>query len=212
MSLLEGDALRDALTSDAAIGSRLVVAPLLDEAQVGPASIDLRLGTHFQVLRRTREAGLDLGEQPQHVLEGVQERVDIPFGQKLWLQPNQFVLGATLEFLSIPGHLGAYVLGRSSWGRVGLIVATAIMVHPGFKGSLTLELVNEGDSPIALYPGTRIAQLAVHHLTADTSAPYGHGEAKYRAPLGPETPRLLSERSEVERLKQVGARLRQTRT
>jgi dCTP deaminase len=102
----------------------------------------------------------------------------------------------------MPAHLGAYVVGRSSWGRIGLIVATAIMVQPGYKGSLTLELVNEGDTPIALYPGLRVAQLAVHRLTASTDFPY-EAAAKYVSPIGPEATKLAWDADEVAQMRKL---------
>jgi deoxycytidine triphosphate deaminase len=103
--------------------------------------------------------------------------------------------------------MSADVVGRSSWGRLGLIVATAVFVHPGFRGCLTLELVNEGDSPIALSPGVRIAQLAVRRLA--TPAPPRADEAeKYVAPVRPQPSRLGSDRSDFDRLSALGASLR----
>lgn len=176
---------------------RLVVTPLLDEGQIGQASIDLRLGTEFLVLRRTMDAGLDAESLSASKFDEMQERIVLPYGQHIWLHPRHFVLAATLEYLRIPADLGAYVIGRSSWGRVGLIVATATMVQPGFTGCLTLELVNEGDSPIKLFPGARIAQLAVHSLPRRTKHPYGP-EGKYKAPIAPEASKLAKESAEAE--------------
>ncbi len=143
---------------------RLIITPLLDPNQVGRGAIDLRLGTEFLVLRRTRRPGIDPVEQSQDDIDEMQERVVVPFGEQLWLHPRHFILAATLEYLALPDDLSANVVGRSSWGRLGLIVATAVFVHPGFRGCLTLELVNEGDTPIALSPGSRIAQLTLHRL------------------------------------------------
>ena len=204
MTLLSGNELRRAMGRG--LRHRLVITPLLDDGQVGPDSVDLRLGTEFLLLRRTRRAGLDPGKDTQQEVEGFQERVVVPLGGRMWLHPEHFVLATTFEYIRLPNDLAAYVLGRSSWGRVGLIVATAIMVHPGFAGCLTLELVNEGDSPIALYPGVRIAQLAVHALTTPASAPYGPDD-KYVAPTRPQASRLASEQKETKRLGTVGERL-----
>lgn len=204
MTLLEYEALEAALNAER-LADRLIVMPLLDaERQVGAASIDVRLGTRFRLLRRTEGSGIDPGEDEEAVLERSQESVTVAFGQPLWLHPGQFALGSTLEFLRFPGHLGGYVVGRSSWGRVGLLVATAIMVHPGFAGSLTLELVNHGEGPIALYAGCRIAQLAVHSLSAPTEHTY---EGKYMSPTGPQVSRLVREREDIEHLRTVAATL-----
>ncbi len=207
MTLLHYEALKAAIEHPE-LAQRLVVMPMLDtDQQVGPASIDLRLGTEFRLLRRTDESGLDPGDQPQAAVERMTSAVDIEVGDKLWLHPGQFILGATLEFLQIPPHVGAYVVGRSSWGRVGLLVATAIFVQPGFSGCLTLELVNHGESPIALYPGSRIAQLAVHALPSTTEHAYGHGSAKYLGPTGPQVSHLAREAAEINHLRLVGRRL-----
>lgn len=208
MTLLHHQALRSAL-SEQNLDNRLVVTPLLSpRKQIGPASIDLRLGTRFLLLRRTLDSGLDPGRKPQAAMEHGQERARVQLGDFLWLHPGQFILGSTLEFIRMPRHLGAYVLGRSSWGRVGLIVATAVMVQPGYTGTLTLELVNEGDSPICLYPGVRIAQLAVHALPGPTKRPYARADAKYRAATGPEVSRLAREKQEIRRVKRLAGRLR----
>jgi dCTP deaminase len=204
MTLLKHEALKDAIEADD-LESRLVIMPLLDrDRQIGPASVDVRLGTDFCLLRRTEGPGIDPAEELDPLLTRSEERVSVPFGAPLWLHPGQFVLGATLEFLRFPSHLGGYLVGRSSWGRVGLLIATAIMVQPGFAGCLTLELVNHGESPIAIYAGCRIAQLAVHSLGGRTE----HGYAgKYVGPTGPEISRLDKERKEIAELHEVARRL-----
>lgn len=201
MTLLRHEALLAA--TQRPLADRLVVTPLLDEAQLAEASIDLRLGTEFLVLQRTLEPGLNPTAISEGRMDQIHERIVVPYGETIWLHPGHFMLAATLEYLRMPADLGAYVLGRSSWGRVGLIVATAIMVHPGFKGCLTLELVNDGDSPIELYPGARIAQLAVHQMDGPTERPYGP-KGKYEAPIAPQASRLAKEAAEAERF--VGLR------
>jgi dCTP deaminase len=205
VSLLHHEALTAAI-EETDIRRRLVVMPLIDRAQIGPASVDVRLGTEFRILRRIDDAGLDPRLAEEARVERMQEHATVPIGESLWLHPGQFVLGATLEYLSFPAHLGGYVVGRSSWGRIGLLVATAIMVQPGYRGCLTLELVNHGDGPIALYPGCRIAQLTVHSLPGDTENGY---QGKYVGPTGPEISRLDKERSEIACLSDVAKRLRE---
>jgi uncharacterized cupin superfamily protein len=102
------------------------------------------------------------------------------------IHPGQLALGATLEYLSLPERLTATVEGRSSWGRLGLIIATACNIDPGFKGCITLELVNNGEAPLVLYPGVRIAQFVFHR--AEGAAVYGEG--KYNCPVGPQFSRI----------------------
>jgi dCTP deaminase len=90
----------------------------------------------------------------------------VPFGQDFFLHPRAFVLAVTLEWVRIPGNLAAYVVCKSSWGRCGLIIATATGVHPGFKGCLTLELSNVGEIPIGIKPGISICQLFLHEVSS----------------------------------------------
>lgn len=187
------------------LSERLVVMPLLDkQKQVGPASVDVRLGTRFSLLERTEGPGIDPATDAPSVVSDAQRPVTVAFGDAIWLHPGQFLLGSTLEYLRFPSDLGAYVMGRSSWGRIGLIVATAIMIQPGFAGNLTLELVNHGESPIALYAGSRIAQLAVHSMSGATRNVY---DGKYNGPTGPEPSRLDKERNDIDKLRAIQARL-----
>jgi dCTP deaminase len=202
MTLLQHEALQAMLDVED-LERRLIVMPLLDRVQqVGPASIDVRLGTQFRILRRIGGSGIDPAESLEPAL--AQQNATIAIGEPLWLHPGQFVLGATLEYLRFPAHLGGYVLGRSTWGRVGLLVATAIMIQPGFSGCLTLELVNHGESPIALYAGCRIAQLAVHTLAGSTKKSYA---GKYVGPTTPQVSRLDDEQTDIGLLKSVADRL-----
>lgn len=203
LTLLHHEALAEAMKVED-IDQRLVVTPLLDRAQIGEASIDLRMGTEFLLLRRTLRAGVDVDVDPQEQIDELYDRITVPLGEGLWLHPQQFALGSTLEFIRLPPTVGAYVLGRSSWGRLGLLVATAVMVHPGFSGSLTLELVNEGESPIRLYPGLKIAQLAVHSLPDATEHSYATPGVSYRSPTGPQAARLAKDKAELERIKKLG--------
>lgn len=197
----------DAALTRPELDERLFITPLLDQKQVGSASVDVRLGSEFLELRRTTRAGLDPRKQTAANIEEMFERIIVPFGKGLWLHPGHFVLAATLEYIRLPADIGADVVGRSSWGRVGLIVATAVMAHPGFTGCLTLELVNEGDSPICLYPGVRIAQLALDKMDAPTEHTYGDAD-KYVAPIGPEASRLSREQPEIDKVDQLATALR----
>lgn len=172
---------------DRDLDQRLLVTPLLSERQVSGGSIDVRLGTEFILLKRSARGPIDAMVMDNEAGD-YQERLVVDVGERMVLHPTQLVLGATLEFLQVPDDLMAYVIGRSSWGRLGLIVATAVMVQPGYRGSLTLELANLGDTPVYLYPGTRIAQLVFHTVSETTTAYAGQG--KYTGPTGPEFSKL----------------------
>jgi dCTP deaminase len=206
VTLLRNEEIKESLKRDQ-LSDRLVVAPLLDEDQIGPASIDLRLGTEFLIFRRALTGAVDPSSDAFRTqVNEMQDGLSVPFGRSLYLHPHQFVLGATLEFIRLPLSVGGYVLGRSSWGRVGLIIATAVMVQPGFAGSLTLELVNEGDSPIRLFPGVRIAQLALHSLDKPTEH-HGADRGKYKSPTGPQASKLGDEQEEIQRISRLGKAL-----
>lgn len=186
---------------------RLTLSPMLDlKRQVGPgASVDLRLGTDFLFPRRNLRASIDPSDK--HVerdVDDAQEHLVLPLGRSMWLHPQQLVLGSTLEFVGLPHDCSAYVLGRSSWGRIGLLVATAVAVQPGYRGSLTLELVNEGDTPIRLYPGLRVAQLVIHQMSKVTAFPYS---SKFRGAIGPEDAKMGWDSEEVDLVREVGDRL-----
>jgi dCTP deaminase len=160
---------------DASLGEaeRLIIRPqpAVDKLkESGAGSIDLRLGTWFQALPRSRVTHLDIVDDPQSALNyaNFARHYHVPFSKKFILHPKDFVLGVTLEWIRLPGNLAGYVVGRSSWGRRGLIIATAAGVHPGFTGCLTLELTNVGEIPIALEPGMPICQLFLHETKGKT--------------------------------------------
>jgi dCTP deaminase len=168
MTVWRGQTLIDRMAASFADSDRrLLITPLLDQSQVdkSQASVDLRLGSVFLVARSRHTALADLREG----VSGTMDRVYVPLGRQFILHPNQFVLGQTLEFVHMPNDAIAYVVTRSSWGRIGLIVATAVGIQPCFRGVITLELRNLGEVPLALWPGSRILQLYFHEL--DGSVP-----------------------------------------
>jgi deoxycytidine triphosphate deaminase len=159
---------------------RLVVTPLLADFATG-SSLDLRLGNAFIVFVRSRTASFDPMDQEQDPRQ-VQRSMQLAWGDTFVLHPAELILASTLEYLVLPADLSAQVVSRSSYGRLGLLSATAVQVHPHFHGCLTLELVNLGTVPLVLTPGERIAQLVVAPVTATPPPP----SSKYHCPIGPE--------------------------
>lgn len=143
------------------------VTPILDwKKQLSNSAIDLRLDNQFIIISRSQFSSLNptrIDEIKSNIWQ-YQKKITIAYGNKFVLHPNELVIGSTIEYLSFPKDLTADVIGRSSWGRLGLIIATATIINPGFQGNLTLELVNLGNVPIILYPGVRIAQIVLHEI------------------------------------------------
>ena len=163
---------------------RLIVDPI-EPGQVQPASVDVRLGEEFLVFRNHTAEVID----PYVKREDLMEKVRVPDGQPFVLHPGEFVLGTTLESIGLPDDLVARVEGKSSLGRLGLLIhATAGFVDPGWtRGQITLELSNVATLPIKLWPGMRIGQLSFHCLDAPAERPYGHPDlgSKYVGQRGP---------------------------
>ena len=140
---------------------------------IQPASVDLRLGNSFRVFHNHRVTAIDLRDPPNDLTEQV-----IPDeGEPFVIHPGEFCLGRTEEWVELPDDIVARIEGKSSLGRLGLIVhATAGFCDPGWKGTLTLELANLTRVPIKLWPGLPIAQLSFMTLDAAAERPYGHPE------------------------------------
>jgi len=147
---------------------RLVVEPLLasePDPKRPAASIDFHLGTRFSVPRRRRAVRHDPLSEDER-LDIAASELFVALGEEFVLHPGQLVLGTTLEWYRFPADLMAYVVGRSIWGRRGLLVATATAVQPGSAGTITLELSNVGEIAVVLKPGAAIGQL-FFHVVAD---------------------------------------------
>jgi dCTP deaminase len=141
-----------------------------DPGMIQPASIDLRLGDSFRVFHNHRVTAIDLRDVPTNLTE----EVKVADGESFVIHPGEFCLGRTLEWVELPDDVVARVEGKSSLGRLGLIVhATAGFVDPGWKGTLTLELNNLTRVPIKLWPGLPIAQLSFMALDRAAERPYG---------------------------------------
>lgn len=151
---------------------RIVVDPW-DPGLIQPASIDLGLGNSFRVFHNHRTPAIDLREPPTNLTEEVVVEDGAPFV----IHPGEFCLGRTREWIELPDDVVARIEGKSSLGRLGLIVhATAGFCDPGWKGTLTLELNNLTRVPIKLYAGLLIAQLSFMALDRPAERPYGSEE------------------------------------
>ena len=169
----------------------LQIAPLADrELQIQPASVDLRLGSDFIVYKPGQIACLD--PRDPATLTAATETVTVAADGAFILHPGEFALGSTVERVNIPPDLVARVDGRSSVGRLAVVVhATAGFIDPGFAGQITLELSNLGRIPVRLYPGMRIAQIVLHQLLSPSEQPYGTERgSRYQEQMGPVASRL----------------------
>lgn len=163
---------------------RIAIEPM-EDAQIQPASVDVRLGDTFLSFRRHMASDID----PWQVSDDLMERATVEEGKPFILHPGEFVLGTTLERLTLPDDVVARIEGKSSLGRLGLLIhATAGFVDPGWSnGQITLELSNVAPLPIRLWPGMKIAQFSFMQMDAPSVRPYGHPElgSKYQGQSGP---------------------------
>jgi dCTP deaminase len=141
-----------------------------DAADLQPSSVDLHLDRSFRVFRNNRYPYIDV-RAPQPDLT---ELLTVADDEAFVLHPGEFVLGQTLEWVELPNDLVARLEGKSSLGRLGLLIhSTAGYVDPGWKGNLTLELSNVANLPIALYFGMKIGQISFFKMSSPVERPYG---------------------------------------
>ena len=181
--------LSDRSIREALADGRVVVDPL-DEACIQPSSIDLHVDSQFRVFANSRYPYIDV----QREMPDLTELVEVADGEPFILHPGEFVLGSTLERVALPDDLVARLEGKSSLGRLGLLIhSTAGYVDPGWDGYLTLELSNVANLPITIYPGMKIGQISFFRLTTAADAPYGSDEAgsKYQGQRGPTPSRFF---------------------
>jgi len=172
----------------------IVIDPAPDTAtQVQPASIDLRLGYDFQTFNYTRQALIDPADPT--TFEQLTTRTQLEPGERFIVHPGEFVLATTLEHIEIPTDLLARLEGRSSIGRLGIVIhSTAGYVDPGFKGKITLEISNLGRIAVALYPRMRICQVAFEEMSSPVSEGYGQKrDAKYQGQAATTASRLFED-------------------
>ncbi|MBI3976933.1 MAG: dCTP deaminase [Chloroflexi bacterium] len=173
---------------------RIRIDPTPDLAtQLGSCSIDLRLGNTFRVFEHSRFPYIDL-RQPEAIAEFMRQ-IDVPAGDPFVMQPGGFALATTVEWLELADDLVARLEGRSSLGRLGIIVhGTASVFDPGWVGHPTIELGNFGVMPVALYPGMRICSFTFEQLSSPAEVPYWKKRGnKYAGQRGPEASKLADE-------------------
>jgi dCTP deaminase len=164
---------------------RIVIDPL-DESLIQPSSIDVRISNLFRVFRNHTRGVIDVKQDMVDLTELVEIPVD--GDEAFMLHPGEFVLGSTLERICVPDDLVGRVEGKSSLGRLGLLIhSTAGFVDAGFDGHITLELANVASLPITLYPGMKIGQVSFMQMTTSADQPYGSGASgsKYQGQRGP---------------------------
>ena len=170
---------------------RIEIDPF-DPDCVQPSSVDLHVDNSFRVFHNARHPFIDVKQELPDLTEVVEVKPDEPF----ILHPGEFVLGSTLERVRLPHDLVARLEGKSSLGRLGLLIhSTAGYVDPGWDGYLTLELSNVANLPITIYPGMKIGQISFFRLTTEADTPYGSDRAgsKYQGQRGPTASRFFQE-------------------
>ncbi len=157
------------------------------------SSLDLRLGKYFKIYEHSKHAILD-PSKPE-TLQDVTRLIEVEEGKSFIVQPGEFVLGVTLEKIKLGDHLVARVEGRSSLGRLGIIVhSTAGFVDAGFEGTITLEITNINRMPVALHPGMRVCQLAFETMSSVADVPYHRKvSAKYQGQMLPQESMISSD-------------------
>jgi dCTP deaminase len=162
---------------------RLVFDPY-DPSLVQPSSVDVRVDRSFRVFHNSRHPYIDVRQPMEDLTELVSVKGDEPFV----LHPGEFVLGQTLEHVTLPDDLVARLEGKSSLGRMGLLIhSTAGFIDPGWSGNLTLELSNVANLPITIYHGMPIGQISFMRMDGPVEQPYGSNEAgsKYQGQAEP---------------------------
>jgi dCTP deaminase len=161
----------------------IVIDPL-DEKAVQPSSVDVHVDRYFRVFRNDTTPYID----PKRAQEDLTELVEVDDAKSFILHPGEFVLGSTLERVALGPDLVARLEGKSSLGRLGLLIhSTAGFVDAGWDGHLTLELSNVANLPIAIYPGMKIGQISFLRMTSEAETPYGSETtgSKYKGQRGP---------------------------
>jgi len=177
--------LSDRTVREQLAAGRIVVEPL-DESLIQPSSIDVRMSNLFRVFRNHTAGIIDVKRD----MTSLTELIEMPEdgSEPFMLHPGEFALGSTMERIALPDDLVARIEGKSSLGRLGLLIhSTAGFIDAGFDGHVTLELANVASLPITLYPGMKIGQVSFMRMTTPADKPYGKGAtgSKYQGQRGP---------------------------
>ncbi len=174
---------------------KIKITPFPDlETQLGSCSIDLRLGNTFLIFEHSKYPFIDPLNPKK---EGATREITIKDKEAFIVQPGDFVLASTFEHIEIPDNLVGRLEGRSSIGRLGIVIhSTAALFNPGFRGKGVLELGNMGRMPVALYPGMRICSMTFEELSSPSESPYHKKKgAKYAGQKGPGESKIHEEKS-----------------
>lgn len=174
---------------------RIKITPMPDlKTQLGSCMIDLQLGNVYRIFNHSKTPYID--PQNQKTLEGLTTEITVKDDEPFTLHPGEFILAITREHITMPDDLTGRLEGRSSIGRLGVVIhSTAANIECGFRGNITLELANMGRIPVMLYPGMRICSLTFEELTSPAEVPYYKKKtAKYAGQRTPEASKISEER------------------
>ena len=183
--------LSDRTIKEELAAGRLIIEPLNPD-DIQPASVDMHIDRVFRVFKVSSRPYMD----PRKAMDDLTEEVVIDDDNPFFIHPGEFVLASTLEIVTLPDDILAQVEGKSSLGRIGLLIhASAGFVDPGWHGKLTLELSNVAKMPIALYFGMKIGQLSFLRMSTPVDRPYGSASlhSKYQGQMGPTPSRAYTE-------------------
>ena len=170
---------------------KIIIGPLIDEKQIQPSSVDLRIGDEFKEFKIISKPYIDPKDNID--MDSYMTSFIIEKGEPFIIHPGEFTLATTYERIKLPDDIVARVEGRSSMGRLGVTMhVTAGFIDSGFDGRITLEISNIGKMPVALYPGQRVCQIVFETMTTPSLKPYGHEDrdSKYMGQTSPESSKI----------------------
>ena len=165
------------------IDTKVLSIKPFDRQKVSGSSVDLTLSDEFLIFKHSELKAIDPLEKHNY---DITDKIKVKKGKPFILHPSEFVLGSTVESVKIPADITARLDGKSSLGRLGVIVhSTAGSVDAGFQGTLTLEITNISRLPVLLWPGMDVCRLTFELMTSPALRPYHKKKSKYKAQRGP---------------------------